>query len=100
MLGQWIWNREFILISLNTTLVKELSLLTKQSKIMIIGEADTGKNNIITTLAHWFLNKSQKVAVVDPDIGQSDMGPGFVSYGVAEQDVPAINHKQWFGLFQ
>jgi polynucleotide 5'-kinase involved in rRNA processing len=79
------------LISLNTVLIKELSLLPKQSKIMVIGEADTGKSTIITTLAHWFLNKSQKVAVVDSDMGQSDIGPpGFVSYGIAERNMTSL----------
>lgn len=74
------------MISLNTALIKELSLLPSRPKIMVIGETDTGKSTVVKTLAHWFQEQSQKVAVVDSDIGQSDIGPpGFVSYGILTQ---------------
>ena len=74
------------MVSLNNALIKQLSLLPDYPKIMIIGEPDTGKSTTVNILAHWFQNKSKKVAVVDSDMGQSDIGPpGFVSYGMVKQ---------------
>lgn len=79
------------MISLNNTLIKELSLLPEGAKIMIIGEADTGKSTVVAALARWFQNQSQKVAVVDSDMGQSDIGPpGFISYGIVERDIVSL----------
>ena len=83
------------MISLNTVLIKELSLLPKQSKIMVIGEADTGKSTIITTLAHWFLNKSQKLLLL-PDMGHLIRPRVSFPDSGTEHDIPAINHKQRF----
>ncbi len=79
------------MVSLDNALVKDLLLLPKQSKIMIIGEPDTGKSTITAMLARWFQNQSQNIAVVDSDIGQSDIGPpGFVSYGIMKQDTKTL----------
>ena len=49
--------RSVVLISLNNTLIKELSLLPEGAKIMIIGEADTGKSTVVAALARWFQNQ-------------------------------------------
>lgn len=77
--------------SLNKALLKELSLLPDCPKIMVIGEPDTGKSTIITMLARWFRSRSQNIAIVDSDMGQSDIGPpGFVSYGIAEQEITSL----------
>lgn len=58
---------------------------------MVIGEPDTGKSTLVALLARWFWSTSHKVAVVDSDVGQADVGPpGFVSYGFVERDITSL----------
>ncbi len=55
------------MLELSAVLSKELSLLPKQSKVMVIGEPDTGKSTLVAVLACWFWSASRKVAVVDSE---------------------------------
>jgi len=58
---------------------------------MVVGEPDTGKSTFVALLARWFLRNSKKVAVVDCDVGQADVGPpGFISYGFVEHPVTSL----------
>ncbi|HHY08781.1 MAG TPA: hypothetical protein GX530_09775 [Corynebacteriales bacterium] len=59
------------MIELGDALSKELSILPERSRVMVIGEPDTGKSTLVAVLARWFRSVSRKVAVVDSDIGQS-----------------------------
>ena len=43
--------------------------------ILVIGETDTGKTSFTTSLANALLARGLSVAVVDADLGQSDIGP-------------------------
>jgi len=52
-------------------LVSGRKLLT----VMVIGDVDSGKSSFSTYLANKALEKKLKVAVVDADLGQSDIGP-------------------------
>jgi polynucleotide 5'-hydroxyl-kinase GRC3/NOL9 len=42
---------------------------------MVIGESDTGKTTFVTALANGLLARRYRVAVVDADLGQSEIGP-------------------------
>jgi polynucleotide 5'-hydroxyl-kinase GRC3/NOL9 len=42
---------------------------------MVLGKADSGKTSFCTYLINRLLNEKQKVAILDGDLGQSDIGP-------------------------
>lgn len=42
---------------------------------MIVGGADSGKSSLCTYLINKLINEKQAVAIVDGDVGQSDVGP-------------------------
>ncbi|MBU7009575.1 MAG: hypothetical protein HXS46_02705 [Theionarchaea archaeon] len=50
-------------------------ILQKKGIVMIIGAPDTGKTTFAAFLANEALQKGISVAVIDSDIGQSDIGP-------------------------
>lgn len=52
-----------------------LALGEKQVVVVVMGEADSGKTSFCTYLANKALRKKRKVALVDADLGQSDIGP-------------------------
>jgi len=79
------------LLNISAALSRELSDLPETPVIMVIGEIDTGKSTLVALIAQWFRENGKKVAVVDSDIGQSDVGPpGFVSYGFAEDGLSSL----------
>jgi polynucleotide 5'-hydroxyl-kinase GRC3/NOL9 len=43
--------------------------------VMIMGEVDSGKTSFCTYLANRALKEKRRVAVIDADLGQSDIGP-------------------------
>jgi polynucleotide 5'-kinase involved in rRNA processing len=46
-----------------------------EGMVVVVGGADTGKTTLCTFLSNYLLSKSRQVAVVDADIGQTDLGP-------------------------
>jgi polynucleotide 5'-kinase involved in rRNA processing len=42
---------------------------------MVIGESDTGKTTLVTALANALVERGFRVAVLDADLGQSEIGP-------------------------
>jgi polynucleotide 5'-hydroxyl-kinase GRC3/NOL9 len=44
-------------------------------RVMVLGGLDTGKNTLITYLANMLLGAGFKVAVMDADMGQGEIGP-------------------------
>ncbi len=52
-----------------------LSLQEKPTIIMIVGKADSGKSSFSTYLVNKLIDGKHKVAVLDGDLGQSDIGP-------------------------
>lgn len=79
----------------NKQLLQTLSTLPKKSKIMVIGEVDTGKSTMVKFISQWFLeNKGYSIAVVDADVGQSNIGPpGFISFEILGQNYSTYNKK-------
>lgn len=63
-------------------------ILQKKGLVMIIGAPDTGKTTFATFLANQALKNGISVAVIDSDIGQSDIGPpstiglAFIRHGI------------------
>jgi len=51
------------------------SLQKKPVVAMIVGKADSGKSSFCTYLINKLINEKQKAAVLDGDLGQSDVGP-------------------------
>lgn len=47
----------------------------KPVAVMVMGGIDSGKTSFCVYLANWALKKKRKVAVIDADLGQSDIGP-------------------------
>ncbi len=42
---------------------------------MVIGESDTGKTTLVTAIANSLVERRLRVAVIDADLGQSEIGP-------------------------
>lgn len=61
---------------------KILSLAKKPLVIMILGRVDVGKSSFCVFLSNTMLRSKKKVAIVDGDLGQSDVGPpASIGYG-------------------
>jgi len=52
-----------------------LSLQEKPVTIMVLGTVDSGKTSFSTYLTNRLLREKKKVAILDGDLGQSDVGP-------------------------
>jgi polynucleotide 5'-hydroxyl-kinase GRC3/NOL9 len=64
----------------------------KPAVIMVIGKADSGKSSFSTYLVNKLVDGKTKVAVLDGDLGQSDIGPPTtVAYGVTTKRVTDLN---------
>ena len=65
-----------------------LSHRTKPVTSMILGAVDSGKTSFCTYLINELLHAKQKVAVLDGDMGQSDIGPPCtIGYAFVEKPV-------------
>ncbi len=65
---------------INTWKTLSDDLTSKKRKIIVIGEPDSGKTTFSTFLVNSALSKSLKVAFIDADVGQNDVGwPGTIA---------------------
>ncbi len=55
--------------------VKEILSVGEAKSVLVIGGTDSGKTSFCTYLANMALNTGCKVAIIDGDLGQSDIGP-------------------------
>lgn len=63
-------------------------LFSKAARVMILGEVDSGKSTFATILLNTAARQRVKVAFLDEDVGQSDIGwPGTVALAYAEKPV-------------
>ncbi|MCD6538091.1 hypothetical protein J7L18_05715 [Candidatus Bathyarchaeota archaeon] len=53
----------------------ETILSAEKNTVLILGGVDSGKNGFCIYLANLALRKNRRVAVIDCDLGQSDLGP-------------------------
>lgn len=67
--------KKFTVVTPKIWLKYSHDILEKKGVIMIMGAPDTGKTTFATFLANQALEKGMSVAVIDSDIGQSDIGP-------------------------
>lgn len=54
---------------------EDILALEKPTVVMIMGEVDSGKTSLCTLLANSTIKANRTVAVIDADLGQSDIGP-------------------------
>lgn len=54
---------------------KEIASQGEPVAVVVIGGIDSGKTSFCVYLTNWSLKKGRKTAVVDADLGQSDIGP-------------------------
>ena len=75
--------------------------LAAESRVMlVIGETDTGKTHFTTYLASALLSRGDAVAVVDADLGQSDIGPPTtVGLGRVRLPVERLADAEVVGLY-
>ena len=67
--------------SWESTVSTVLSDTHKPEIVMIVGAVDVGKTSFCTYLANRALREKRRVAIIDADLGQSDLGPpSTVSY--------------------
>jgi polynucleotide 5'-hydroxyl-kinase GRC3/NOL9 len=74
--------------SWNKPLEAILSLQKRPAVIMILGTADSGKSSLCTYILNKIINEKCKVAILDGDVGQSDIGPS-ATVGYALTSKPA-----------
>jgi polynucleotide 5'-hydroxyl-kinase GRC3/NOL9 len=65
-----------------------LKIQAKPVTVMVLGTVDSGKTSFCTYLINRLLREKQKVAILDGDLGQSDVGPPCtVAYAFATRPV-------------
>ncbi len=72
----------------------------KPTIIMIVGKADSGKSSFSTYLTNKLVNEKAKVAILDGDLGQSDIGPPCtISYAVTTKPITALYELKMHNAF-
>jgi polynucleotide 5'-hydroxyl-kinase GRC3/NOL9 len=68
-----------------------LGLQKRPVVVVILGAADCGKSSLCTYLLNRLVDGKCRVAVLDGDVGQSDIGPSAtVGYGVVSKPIPEL----------
>ncbi len=68
------------------------TLATQQARVLLLGARDVGKTTFATLLANRQLSHGIRVAVVDADVGQSEIGPPTtIGMGLLEVPVPTLH---------
>jgi len=77
--------------SWNKPLEAILSVEKKPVVVLVLGKIDSGKSSYCTYLVNKMVNGKCRVAVLDGDLGQSDIGPsGTVGYAVTSKPVTEL----------
>jgi polynucleotide 5'-hydroxyl-kinase GRC3/NOL9 len=77
--------------SWNTTVEAILSLQKRPAVVMIMGTSDCGKSSLCTYLVNKLIDGKSKVAILDGDLGQSDIGPSAtVGYGLTSKQISEL----------
>lgn len=65
-----------------------LGLQAKPVTALVLGAADSGKTSFCTYIVNRLLKKVHRVAIIDGDLGQSDIGPPCtISYAIASKPI-------------
>ncbi|MEO0102671.1 MAG: Clp1/GlmU family protein [candidate division WOR-3 bacterium] len=66
-------------------------IVNNPSRVLVIGESTTGKTSFVTYLAQMGCKKGIKTAVLDMDVGQSNIGPPTtIGWGFAPQNMNSL----------
>jgi polynucleotide 5'-hydroxyl-kinase GRC3/NOL9 len=77
--------------SWNKPLEAVLSVQKKPAVVLLLGKSDSGKSSYCTYLVNKLVNGKFRVAVLDGDLGQSDIGPsGTVGYAVISKPIAEL----------
>jgi len=64
-----------------------------EKRIMVIGGVDSGKNTFCTLLVNKLLEVNKKVAIIDVDVGQTEIGPPTTTgLGVVEEPIACFSN--------
>src|SRR5450756_2414163 len=78
--------------SWNKSVEAVLGLQKRPVVVMIIGTADSGKSSLCTYLLNKLVDRKCKVAVLDGDLSQSDIGPSAtVGYTLTSKRIAELN---------
>jgi polynucleotide 5'-hydroxyl-kinase GRC3/NOL9 len=68
-----------------------LNIEKKPVIVLVAGEVDSGKSSYTTYLANKLISAKRKVAILDGDLGQSDVGPpGTIAYALTSKSFPEL----------
>jgi polynucleotide 5'-kinase involved in rRNA processing len=68
-----------------------LGLTKRPVVIMVLGAVDSGKSSFCTYMVNKLVETNGKIAILDGDLGQSDIGPsGSVGYAVASRPITEL----------
>jgi polynucleotide 5'-hydroxyl-kinase GRC3/NOL9 len=77
-----------------------LGLQKRPVVAVVLGAADCGKSSLCTYLFNKLVDGKCKVAVLDGDLGQSDIGPSAtIGYGSASRPVPQLHNLRLKNAF-
>jgi polynucleotide 5'-hydroxyl-kinase GRC3/NOL9 len=77
-----------------------LSIKQKPVTILVVGKTDSGKSSFCTYLVNKLVDEKSKVAVLDGDIGQSDIGPsGTVAFALTSKSVTELSELKFENAF-
>jgi polynucleotide 5'-hydroxyl-kinase GRC3/NOL9 len=78
-------------LSWNKPVEAILGLQKRPVVVVVLGAADCGKSSLCTYLFNRLVDGKCKVAVLDGDVGQSDIGPSAtVGYGIASKPIAEL----------
>lgn len=77
-----------------------LNAQTKPTTVLVLGAVDSGKSSFCTYMVNRLLREKRKVAVLDGDLGQSDIGPPCtVAYTIVAKPVTDLFNLNAKGAF-
>jgi len=86
--------------SWNKPLEAILSVQKKPVVVLVLGKIDSGKSSYCTYLVNKLVDGKCRIAVLDGDLGQSDIGSsGTVGYAVASKPVTELYHLKLENAF-
>lgn len=86
--------------AIEEAVLDELRQDQKPLTLFLLGGVDVGKTYTATALANRFYEHGLKVAVVDADVGQSDIGPPCcIGMGILESEIQRISEVPLHSLY-
>lgn len=77
-----------------------LSVQKKPAVVLLLGKIDSGKSSYCTYLVNKLVNRKCRVAVLDGDLGQSDIGPsGTAGYAVISKPLTELYNLKFKNAF-